>query len=108
MFRTNEVESAIVVGAGTAGLIAAFELQQVKSSLGYSRGRPAWVTNGVPDIPSSRSTPTEIFLTCRTFGIQLVPWHFQGDAVVEHLQGFVAQQSMAIEFGVEVARIICC
>ncbi|RFB85039.1 dimethylaniline monooxygenase [Rhizobium leguminosarum bv. trifolii] len=106
MFPTNDIESTVVVGAGAAGLIAAFELQQVgilpriferASRVGdqWRARHPRLTLNTHRDLshlPNLRY-PT---------GTPAFP---KRDAVVNHLQEFVAQKSIAIDFGVEVGRI---
>jgi cation diffusion facilitator CzcD-associated flavoprotein CzcO len=106
VFRTNEVESAVVVGAGTAGLIAAFELQQVgilpRIFERATRVGDQWRARH-PQLTLNTHRDLSHLPNLRyPAGTQAFP---KRDAVVEHLQEFVAQQSMAIEFGVEVDRI---
>ncbi|TAY71704.1 flavin-containing monooxygenase [Rhizobium leguminosarum] len=106
MFRTNEVESAVVIGAGTAGLIAAFELQQVGI-------RPRIFERATRVGDQWRARHPQLTLNTHRDLSHLpnlrypagTPAFPKRDAVAEHLQEFVAQQSMTIEFGVEVDRI---
>ncbi|EJC75100.1 putative flavoprotein involved in K+ transport [Rhizobium leguminosarum bv. trifolii WSM2012] len=106
MIQTSATESTVVVGAGTAGLIAAFELRKVginpriferASRVGdqWRARHPNLTLNTHRDLsclPSLRYPP----------GTPAFP---KRDAVVAHLEDFIAKESMPIEFGVEVYHI---
>ncbi|PDT21244.1 flavin-containing monooxygenase [Rhizobium hidalgonense] len=106
MIQASETESTVVVGAGTAGLIAAFELRTVgiypriferESRVGdqWRARHPQLTLNTHRDLSYLPSMRYPV-------GTSAFP---KRDAVVAHLEDFVAKESMPIEFGVEVDHI---
>lgn len=105
MFRAN-IDSTVVVGAGTAGLIAAFELRRIgivpRIFERASRVGDQWRARH-PQLTLNTHRDLSHLPNLRyPAGTPAFP---KRDAVVAHLEDFVAQQSMPIEFGVEVDRI---
>ncbi|NEJ73436.1 SidA/IucD/PvdA family monooxygenase [Rhizobium phaseoli] len=106
MIPTSETESTVVVGAGTAGLIAAFELRQVgifpRIFERASRVGDQWRARH-PQLTLNTHRDLSYLPSMRyPVGTPAFP---KRDAVVAHLEDFVAKESMPIEFGVEVDHI---